>query len=287
MLGGNWSDSTISNMSCKDRTAYFVDFFYVLPRTAAEVYRDIQHPDLGENQIKKPDPREFLGGLYFLKKYPSKKAQAGFIGSSEKYGLPKAWKYVEALQALKEKKIRWIFDEEPYRNFQEYYFLTVDGVHFRVYEPRYMPSSGWYSQKFNKAALAYEIGLSVYHPNICWVNGPFPAGQNDMRIFKKPEGLMSKIPDNQRGIGDEGYVGEPTKLSTQNEFDSSEVKQLKRRAKARQETINAKLKSFGILNQVFRTTGKQRFAKHKAALEACLVLIQYELDNGTRKIMKV
>ena len=126
MLGGNWSDSTISNMSCKARTAYFVDFFYVSPRTATDVYRDIQHPDLGENQIKKPDPRAFLGGLYFLKKYPSKKAQAGFIGCSEKYGLPKAWKYVEAIQALKEKKIRWIFDEEPHRNFQEYYFLTVD-----------------------------------------------------------------------------------------------------------------------------------------------------------------
>ena len=150
-----------------------------------------------------------------------------------------------------------------------------------------MPSSRWYSQKFNKAGLAYEIGVSVYHNKVCWCSGPFPAGQNDLRIFRKPNGLMSKIPENKRVIADEGYVGEPTKAATRNEFDSSDVVNLKRRAKARQESVNQKLKSFAILNQAFRTTGGQRMVKHQMAFEACLIIIQYELDNGSRRLMKV
>jgi hypothetical protein len=52
--------------------------------------------------------------------------------------------------------------------------------------------------------LAYEVGVSVYHDKIVRVNGPFPAGQKDLRIFRKENGLMSKIPDGHRTIGDEG-----------------------------------------------------------------------------------
>jgi hypothetical protein len=151
-----------------------------------------------------------------------------------------------------------------------------------------MPSSCWYSHKFNKAGLAYEVAVAIYHDQICWVNGPFPAGQNDMRIFKKENGgLKSKIPDGKRLIGDKGYTGEPELMAAKNEFDPPEVKEFKNRSKARQETINQKLKSFAILSGVFRSKGKQRLKKHKAAFEACAVIIQYELDNGSRKLMKV
>ena len=70
---------------------------YVNPRTAKEIFWDIQHPDLGEHQIKNPNPGDFLGVLYFLKKYPTKKSQASFIGCSDKHGLPKAWKYASSI----------------------------------------------------------------------------------------------------------------------------------------------------------------------------------------------
>jgi hypothetical protein len=150
-----------------------------------------------------------------------------------------------------------------------------------------MPSSGWYSCKLRKAGLTYEIGVSIYHDKICWINGPFPAGQNDMRVFRKNGGLMSKIPEDKRVVDEDDYFGEPTKVSTRNEFDSPRVKELKKRAKARHESVNGRLKAFGILNQTFRTPGKQRLAKHQSAFEACCVLIQMELDNESRKLMKV
>lgn len=286
-LGGHWSDEYIAAMGARAIKDHFQDRFYAHPKTITGIFHDIQHEDLGINAIITPDPIDFLGAFYFLKKYPTKLSQSGFLGCSEKYGLVKAWRYVRAIQALKEKKIKWIFDEQPYKYLDEYFLLTVDGVHCRIHEPRFMPSSGWFSPKFNKAGLAYEIGVSVYHDKICWVNGPFPAGQNDLRIFRKPDGLLSKIPAGKKAIADEGYVGEQDKTATRNEFDSSEVKDLKRRAKARQESVNQKLKSFQILKDTFRTTGSQRLEKHKTAFEACLVIVQYELDYNTRKLMKV
>jgi hypothetical protein len=143
-----------------------------------------------------------------------------------------------------------------------------------------MPSSGWYSKKFNKAGLAYELGIAIYHNQLVWINGPFPAGQNDKKIFNKPNGLKSKIPAGKRAIGDEGYVGNPDKITTRNSFDSDAVKKFKRRVKARHETFNGRLQAFGILNHPFRSTGPTRLEKHKAAFEACCVIVQYEMDNG-------
>jgi len=162
----------------------------------------------------------------------------------------------------------------------EYFILSVDGVHCRIHEPRTTPSSGWYSKKFNKAGLTYELGVAIYHSKIVWINGPFPAGQNDMKVFRKPDGLMSKIPADCRAIGDEGYRGEPSKVSTRNQFSSDEFKHFTNRVRARHETVNSRLKSFGILNQVFRTKGSSRMETHKSAFEACCVIVQYEIDNG-------
>jgi hypothetical protein len=175
-------------------------------------------------------------------------------------------------------QIKWIFDDP---SFDKKFIISVDGVHCRIWEPRIMPSSGWYSKKFNKAALVYELGVAIHHNKLVWINGPFPAGQNDKKVFDKPDGLNKKIPDGKRGIADEGYKGAPKQLSTRNTFDSAEVKRFKGRVKARHETINSRLKAFGILNQAFRSTGPSRLEKHKAAFEACCVIVQYEMDNGS------
>jgi SRSO17 transposase len=146
-----------------------------------------------------------------------------------------------------------------------------------------MPSSGWYSKKFNKAGLTYELAVALFSNKIVWVNGPFPAGQNDIRVFRKPNGLLSKLPKGHPAIADEGYRGEEEYCSTRNPYDSNDVKYFKGRAKARHETVNSRLKAFGILAQPLRTNGGShgRLDRHKMAFEACLVIIQYELDNGS------
>jgi hypothetical protein len=109
-----------------------------------------------------------------------------------------------------------------------------------------------------------------------WVNGPFLAGVPDIGIFRKEGGLMSQIPEGKKVIADEGYVGEDQIISTRNPFDTPATKTLKKRAKARHETFNGRLKSFKILDERFR----HGVPKHKAVFEACCVLVQYELQNG-------
>lgn len=180
----------------------------------------------------------------------------------------------------------WIFDSED-TTYEDKYVASVDGVHFRIWEPRKFPSTKWYSPKYKKAALTYEIALAVHHNKIVWVNGPFPAGENDKKVFDKPGGLKSKLKDHQLVIGDQGYTGDPDNVATRNSLDEKEVKDFKERAKARQETINHRLKNFDILSREFRTKGHLRVPRHKSVLEACLVIIQYELDNGSRTLFKV
>jgi hypothetical protein len=254
------------------------DICYAGTNTLLQLYGDIQDPTLGEFAIRRPDPEHLLQALYFLKKYPTAHDLAGRCKGTEKTVLKRVWRYIKAIQAMKEKKIEWIFNNNGH---QEFFILSVDGVHCRIHEPRTQPSSGWYSKKFNKADLVYEIGVAIYTSKIVWVNGPFPAGQNDMKVFRKPGGLMSRIPDNCKAIGDEGYRGEPSKVSTKNEFNSDKVKRFENRVRARHETVNSRLKAFGVLNQVFRSKGDGRMEKHKSAFEACCVIVQYEMDNGS------
>jgi hypothetical protein len=112
------------------------------------------------------------------------------------------------------------------------------------------------------------------------VNGPFRAGENDMAIFKKPDGLMTRIPQGKKVIADEGYRGEPWMLATKNPLDSSDLKDFKGRAKGRHESFNSRLKQFGILAQTFRGKGPTRMDQHQRAFEACCVVSQYNMENG-------
>lgn len=175
-------------------------------------------------------------------------------------------------------QVVFLFDDTD--RYPEVFIASVDGVHCRIHEPRTDPSAGWYSKKFNKSALTYEIALAIHHEQLIWTNGPFPAGQNDMKVFKKPGGLLSRIPDGKKIIADQGYVGEPDKVATRNTFDCPELKEFKKRVKARHETFNGRLKVFAILDESFRSTGPHRMDKHKVVFETCCVIVQYEMENG-------
>ena len=276
-----YSEDTIARTCNATNARRLKDFCYAGGESLEQIYQDIQNPNLLEHQITNPNPVDLIHALYFLKKYPTSHEFAGRCGTgTEKTLLNRAWKYIRAIQKLKDKKIRWIFDRSDGRDYGEYFIISVDGVHCKIYEPRTQPSSGWYSKKHNRAGLTYEIGIAVHHNNIVWINGPFPAGQNDMKVFRKPDGLLSKIPDGCRAIGDEGYRGEPSKVSTRNSFNGANVKAFTSRVRARHETLNSRLKAFGVLSQMFRSKGSCRMDKHKSVFEACCVIVQYEMDNG-------
>jgi hypothetical protein len=142
----------------------------------------------------------------------------------------------------------------------------------------------YYSHKFKQAALTYELGISLSENKLVWMKGPFEAGKHDVTVFRD-EGLWDKIPDGKFAIGDRGYLpkkeeiekGETKKTSTPNTHDPRELRKFKSRARARQESFNAKIKNFVVLDVRFRHGIK----KHQTVFEAICVIVQYQLENGS------
>jgi hypothetical protein len=111
---------------------------------------------------------------------------------------------------LREKKIVW--KERWYDPDSERFNITVVGVHCRIQEPMHETWSKnpkYYSHKNNTSGFNYEIAISVVEGHCCWINGPFPAGRNDMSIYNEPEGLKEKMRTcpGKRAIADLGYRG--------------------------------------------------------------------------------
>jgi hypothetical protein len=112
--------------------------------------------------------------------------------------------------------ITWLWDNNNTNKNQKIFIVLVDGTHCRINEPWTQPSVTCYSSKYNKAGFTYELGISIHNNKLIWINGPpFPAGTNDIHIFRKEGSLKSKIPAGKRVVGDEGYKGK-LQISTWN-----------------------------------------------------------------------
>lgn len=157
--------------------------------------------------------------------------------------------------------------------------MSVDGTHCRVFEPKHPTKSKnpeYYSHKFHQAGVNYEIGLSLFTSHVVWVKGPIPAGQNDMKIFRE-QGLMNAIPPGKLITGDRGYRGLPNLISTTNPRDPKELRVFKRRARARHESFNKRLKDFQCLQNCFR----HGVANHQFVFYAVCVIVQFQMENGS------
>jgi hypothetical protein len=179
---------------------------------------------------------------------------------------------------LKVLKIKWPdrFDDAD----TEIFILTVDGTDCRIWEPKHPTLSidkSYYSHKFHKGGLRYELGISVQGDQLVWMNGPFNCGEADGAIFEN-RGLKDKIPKGKRGIADGGYAGFPDQLALPNPQDGKLLKNFKSRARLRHETFNAKIKKFNVLAQIFR----HGVHKHQDAFQAVCVIAQYQMNNGSR-----
>lgn len=123
--------------------------------------------------------------------------------------------------------------------------MSIDGTDFIINEPSPF-SSQWYSHKTNGPGLRYEIGVSILG-EIVWVNGPFPAGVQDLELFR------SKLkPNLRRGefvLADRGY---PDFLCrTPDNLPSHELG-VAAAIRARHETLNGRLKVFSVLRERYR-----------------------------------
>jgi hypothetical protein len=174
------------------------------------------------------------------------------------------WFYTKQIQALKGCKIR----HSVLDGAKEVHVLTDDGVHCRLGEPRNQPSTKWSSQTFGgKATLTYEIGIAIHHNQVVLINGPYPAAMHDMKMFNSFDGAGSKLQAGKKAIADRAYRG--PQIVKRSEFDSAVVKTFKKRARARHETFNGRIKSFNALDNRFR----HGIAKQKSVFEATCVIV--------------
>jgi hypothetical protein len=156
----------------------------------------------------------------------------------------------------------------------EIFIITVDGIDCRIREPRKIPSTQWYSHKFDGPGLTYELGIAIHQQKLVWIRGPEPSGKGDLQNFRAPDGLKSKIPLGKKVVADSIY--KDVACAIKNPQDTADVRRFKRRARARHETFNGRLKNFRVLAETFR----HGHSKHMWVFEAVCVITQYEIENG-------
>ena len=223
----------------------------------------------------------FMVANYFLWTYPknantlaSRFKMCVNFSKGEHLGI-----WVKRITALKASKIKWDpkFDEPN----SGVYIMTVDGTDFRCWERKTATlniDKSFCSVKFKHAALKYLVGVSVHEPKCVWIYGPSRGGEHDMTMMQK-SGILKKVKKGKLVIVDRGFIKkkEKDKLSWPNPMDSKEVNNFKSRARLRHETFNGRLKEFGILYETFR----HDYGLHQFAFEAVVVIVQYQMDNGS------
>lgn len=243
----------------------------------------------------------FFMAIHFLACYPTEEKAEAIFNICDRSYRNWVWIIVEKIAMLKDEIIFW---PESWNNpdnpqdsiSQTIFIVTVDGTHCRILEPTcddFSENTKYYSHKFKAAAYDYEIAISIFEDRVVWAAGPYPAGTNDITIFRHK--LKAKILESRaqsgvlhRAIGDKGYRGEREVLSVPSSHDTEEVRDFKGRALSRQETFNARMKNFDCLDERFRHTGHPRNkevtgaeVKHQWCFDAVLVICQLQMENGS------
>ena len=110
--------------------------------------------------------------------------------------------------------------------------VIADGTDFWICEPKPF-AKDFYSHKFVKAGLHYEVGVCIQTGLIVWINGPFVVGKyNDITNFQSK--MIYELLDWEMVEADQGYVGQPNKIHVKYELGVSENQfEAKARARAR------------------------------------------------------
>jgi hypothetical protein len=270
---------------CGDKTNQyrFKVTFGVTPTTMCRIYEDLQTSTAEDTSTNPPRSMRLKGTLtnlkwylrtvYYLRKYPTEDDIDRVLKMNKGWARTNIWDLIEKIQYLQFKKITWP-DE---LGGEDIWIMTIDGTHVWLYEPgheEFSQDSDYYSHKFNKAGMNYELGIAIASRKLIWMKGPYKAGKNDLQIFTGG-GLKARLLQlKKKGIGDGGYSGHQEAISSPNTHDSRSVKLFKSRALKRHEGFNGMTKSFQILRERFRH-GPGKIGR---AFEAVAVICQYKIE---------
>ena len=261
----------------------FKTSFGVSPATMCKIYIDLQRSDVEDTTTNPPTSMRLVGSetnfkwflrtVYYLRKYPIEEDFERTLAINIGWARTNIWRVMQKIQYLKYKKITW----SDGLGGEDIWILTVDGTHVWLCEPghaEFSQDSDYYSHKFNKAGINYELGIAIASGKLIWMNGPFLAGKNDLQIFTGG-GLKARLLQlEKKAIGDGGYSGHQEAISSPNSHDSRPVKLFKSRALKRHEGFNGMTKSFQILRERFRHGP----GKIGIAFESVAVICQYKIE---------
>ena len=250
------------------------------PKALSVLWEDLQTTQVPEARLDSTKNQNsdkafgfFLMFMYYMKGYPLEEVLASRFGVHEQTARKWVDFFAKKVSALISEKVVW-----P-DTWETIFIVSIDCVNFGTNEPRHPTlhkDKRFFDRKGGKAGLSYEIALHLFENRVVWFNGPFPPNAGTDKTIYKTKGLMQKIPDGKKGIADKIYMG-CNKISLHNSLDTPDVREFKARARARQESINARLKSFGILKQRFR----HGVSKHKVFCSAAMVICIYQMENGS------
>lgn len=152
--------------------------------------------------------------------------------------------------------------------------LSVDGTDFRIAMGY---NKAFWSYKFKKSGLRYEVALCIKTGDICWWSGPYAPGVwNDGSIFK--DGLVGYLEPGERVETDRGYQGSaPTHVKCPGNMTSDpNTEGMQQRVRSRQETVNARFKNWAILSTPYRHDPLE----HQTVFGAIVVLTQLSFTSN-------
>jgi len=136
------------------------------------------------------------------------------------------------------------------------------------------PTTARRNSRFVSGGLSYEIGVCIQTGHVVWVHGPFRCGQNDITTSR--QAVLLALNKGEKVEADLGYKGEDIKINTPNEYGEKEVEAMKGRVRSRHETVNQRIRHFGILEDIYR----HRISDHSRYFRAVAVITQLNIETN-------
>ena len=158
--------------------------------------------------------------------------------------------------------------------------MTVDGTDFKINHPTIgifdlERIQDYYSYKINHSGLRDEIGVCIQTGHIVWTVGPYKPGlYNDIKIFCHT--LIYNLMSGEKVEADKGYRGYPDQIETPDFIspETSEMREMKSKVRARHEMVNGRLKTWGALKQAWR----HHHTHHGLAFRCIVIMVQLSME---------
>ncbi len=130
---------------------------------------------------------------------------------------------------------------------------------------------GWFSYKFRRAGVRWEVAICIRTGWAVWIHGPL----NDLVIFR--HSLLSHLDENERTEADDIYAGKPAKtLTPKLNLQTDEDAEYRQYVRNRHETVNKRFKDWKCLKVQFR----HGLRHHSAMFRAVVIITQLQIESG-------